>query len=310
MSTKLRLNRPEIEDFWEDCIKFELTKKEKDKTKKVRQKSNSIDISSIPNINNIKNYNKRKKIYLKNHKLLKEIITTEESIPRKNKKKEEKQIKILISLYNKDITDKKRKEKELIKLREIKINKELKNCSFKPEKKYKNKSYEKKYKQNFGEKNIYERGCLFKNKYEKKIKEIKKEDLEDEENEKYPFKPTIEKKNVNQILYGNNVWEERANNFSNKIFIWRYLKARKDESIKRKRLIWSMDKTKNENCETNDNNNNSKNGIINYNKNIQRSISQKDSLLYQKSLHFSLLDFRTNNDDDNDNNNPINIVKS
>ena len=118
------------------------------------------------------------------------------------------------------------------------------------------------------------------------------------------------KKNVNQILYGNNVWEERANNFSNKIFIWRYLKARKDESIKRKRLIWSMDKTKNENCETNDNNNNSKNGIINYNKNIQRSISQKDSLLYQKSLHFSLLDFRTNNDDDNDNNNPINIAKS
>ena len=33
MSTKLRLNRPEIEDFWDDCIKFELMKKEKDKTK-------------------------------------------------------------------------------------------------------------------------------------------------------------------------------------------------------------------------------------------------------------------------------------
>lgn len=293
MSTKLRLNRPEIEDFWDDCLKFESTKKEK--TKKVRQKSNSIDVSSISNIDNIKNYNKRNKHYLKNHKLLKEIIKTEESIPRKNKKKEEKQIKILISLYNKDISDKKRREKELNKLREIKINKELKNCSFKPERKYKNKSYEKKYQKNFGEKNIYERGCLYKNKYEKKIKEIKKEDLEDEENEKYPFKPVIEKKNVNQILYGNNLWEERANNFSNKIFLWRYSKARKDESIKRKRLFWIIDKK----------------GNINYNKNIQRSISQKDSLLYQKSLHFSLLDFRTNNDDnDNDNDNPINTVKS
>ena len=66
-----------------------------------------------------------------------------------------------------------------------------------------------------------------------------------------------------------------------------------------------MDKNKKENDDTNGNNND-KNGIINNNKNIQRSISQKDSLLYQKSLHFSLLDFRTNNDD-NDNNNPINI---
>ena len=160
MSTKLRLNRPEIEDFWDDCLKFESTKKEKEKIKKVRQKSNSIDVSSISNIDNIKNYNKRNKHYLKNHKLLKEIIKTEESIPRKNKKKEEKQIKILISLYNKDITDKKRREKELNKLREIKINKELKNCSFKPERKYKNKSYEEKYKK-ISAKKIFMKGDVF-----------------------------------------------------------------------------------------------------------------------------------------------------
>ena len=35
MSTKLRLIRPEIEDFWDDCLKFESTKKEIEKTKKL-----------------------------------------------------------------------------------------------------------------------------------------------------------------------------------------------------------------------------------------------------------------------------------
>ena len=294
-----KLNTPEIEDFWEDCMKFELTKK--GNAKKARQKSNSIDISSIQNFNNISNYSQRKKNNcLNNHKLLKQILQTEQLFPRNNRNKVEKQVKILTSLYNKDFIDKKRKEKELNKLREIKISNELKNCPFKPEKIYKNKNYEKNYKKKFAEKNIYERGNFYKNNYEKKIKELKKEALEDEENEKYPFKPTIEQKNVNQILYGKNLWEKRANNFSNKIFLWRYLKARKDESDKRKRLIWSMDKNTKENDDTIDNNNNInyiKSGIINNNKNILRSISQKDSLLYQKSLHFSLLDFRTNSDD-------------
>ena len=35
------------------------------------------------------------------------------------------------------------------------------------------------------------------------------------------------------------------------------------------------------------------------NKIVQRSISQKDSLLYKKSLHFSLMSFKADNDSDN-----------
>ena len=300
----LKLNRPEIGEFWDDCIKYDLPKK----TKKSKQISNSIEnynnnyifinTNNNKNISNQRNNNK----FLKNHKLLKKILHTEESIPKNLKKREEKEIEILISLYNKDITDKKRKQKELNNLREKKIKAELENCPFKPEKKYKrNKSYEEAYKKNFGKKNIYERDKYYKKKYEKKIKEYKKGEKEGKLEEKRlsSFKPKIEKKDINKVLYENNMWEKLSNNFSNKIFLWRYMKARKDELDKKKKLMWSMDK----NCNFDDDENINNKGIINNNKNIHRSISQKDSLLYKKTLHFSLLDFRTNHDDDNNNNN-------
>ena len=283
-----KLNRPEIDDFWDDCIQIEFQKK----AKKSKQKSNSSENTNYNNYifinNNNKNLNQRNKNkFLNNHKLLKKVLNTEESIPKLIKKNEEKQIEILISLYN---------------LREKKIKAELEKCPFKPEKKYKrNKSYEETYKKNFGKKNIYEREKYYKNKYEKKIKEYKKEEKEGKLEEKrlYSFKPKIEKKDINKVLYENNMWEKLSNNFSNKIFLWRYMKARKDELDKKKKLMWSMDK----NCNFDDDENINNKGIINNNKNIHRSISQKDSLLYKKTLHFSLLDFRTNHDDDNNNNN-------
>ena len=80
MSTKL--NRPEIDDFWDDCIKFEIPKK----AKKSKQKSNSIENTNnndyifINTNNNINQRNNNK--FLKNHKLIKKILHTEESIPR------------------------------------------------------------------------------------------------------------------------------------------------------------------------------------------------------------------------------------
>ena len=76
-------------------------------------------------------------------------------------------------------------------------------------------------------------------------------------------------------------------------FLWRYMKARKEESNKKKRLAWSMDK-KDEEYFDNINYNN-----LSHNKRVQRSISQKDSLLYKKSLHLSLMSFKTINDNDN-----------
>ena len=80
------------------------------------------------------------------------------------------------------------------------------------------------------------------------------------------------------------------------------MKARKDESDKKKRLIWSMDKNNNDDYYDIQNDKNK----INSNRNIHRSISQKDSLLYKQSLHFSLLDFKTNNENNNNENVIIN----
>ena len=74
------------------------------------------------------------------------------------------------------------------------------------------------------------------------------------------------------------------------------MKARKEESDKKKRLVWSMDK-KDEQIYTNINNDND----YSNNKIVQRSISQKDSLIYKRELHYSLMSFQTNNDSENNN---------
>ena len=292
------INRPEIEDFWDDCIKCELPKKSKksNKSRLTIIESNSCINFNI--LNNINNTHRNKHKYLKNHKLLLKILTTEESTSKNAKESQKKQIDILTSLYNKDILDKKRIQKDLNKLRENKEKEELTKCTFRPQKtKYRiNKSYDESFKKNFGIKNIYERDRVYKKKYNKKIEELKKEVMEEkEESEKYPFMPTINQKDLNRVLYGNNYWEKKANNFSNKIFLWRYMKARKDESDKKKRLIWSIDKNNDED----DNDNTNEKNINKNNKNIHRSISQKDSLLYKASLHFSLLDFKTNDENNN-----------
>ena len=301
----IQINQPEIEDFWDDCIKFELPKKNKKDNKSmltIVESNSCINFNNL-NINNIDHGHRNKNKYLKKHKLLYKILTTEESIPKNKTKNKEKQIELLTSLYNKDISDRKRIEQELTRFRENKEKEELQNCTFKPEYKYRkyrdNKKYDKTFKKNFGKKKIYERDCLYKKKFNLKLEQLKKEAMEEkQEYENYPFMPTIREKNINKVLYGNNYWEKKANNFSNQVFLWRYMKARKDESNKKKRLIWSMDKNNNDDYYDIENDKNK----INNDKNIHRSISQKDSLLYKQSLHFSLLDFKTNNENENNNN--------
>lgn len=301
----ININKPDIEDFWDDCVKNELPKKSKDNPlKSNKQKVHiSANIYLLNNRNNINSDRRKNNKILKKHKLLKEILSTEKLIPKNKKKSKDKQIEILTALYIKDIADKKRIQDELDKLRKKKKDAELENCSFKPKLINKRKNnYEDEYKKNFRGNRIYEREKFYKNNYENKIKLLKKEALE-EENEKFVFRPQIEPKNVNKVLYANNLWEKRANNFANKLFLWRHMKARKEESDKKNRLIWSLDKSHNKELLN-------KGKIINNNKCAHRSISQKDySLFYKLSLHSSLLDFPTNIEDDyNNNNSNISII--
>jgi hypothetical protein len=293
---------PEIDEFWNDCIKCE-----QKKDKKVSKSNHGIlKVNSSTNFNEVNDgifidkLKKKKNNLLKKHKLLETILRTEMSIPANKEKIRQKQIKILTSLYDKDLLDKTRVNKELEKLRKQKEIDELKDCSFKPKTKYKkiNKSYDEKYIKKFGEKNIYERNKIYQKNFQKKLDALKKEEIQikEEENETNTFKPEIKPKNLEKVLSQNNVWERKANNISNKFFLMRYMKARKEESDKKKRLVWSMDK-KEEEQDININNDND----YSNNKIVQRSISQKDSLIYKRELHFSLMSFQTNNDSEDNN---------
>ena len=294
------LYRPETEDFWDDCIKNELSKKRKNNHSNLKTHfSENKNNSSENNINYNSNKGKKNK-FLNKHKLIKKILNTEQSIPKIKEKNQSKQIEILTTLYKKEIFGKNKLQKELELKRENKIKAELENCTFKPEKKSnKNRSYEDGYKKYFGKKNIYDRDKYYKDKYKNKIKGAKKKIFEDQKGEKFAFKPKIEQKNINKVLYEDSFWEKQANNFNNKLFLWRYMKARKNEADKKKRLIWSMVKReKNHKNKSNENINGKR--IITNNKTVHRSISQKDSLIYyKKSLHFTLLNYKTNNNDNN-----------
>ena len=298
-----KINSPDNQDFWDDGINFDeqkLTKKENKNNHKMNKSKSCVILNTI-NENDSYETKKENKL-LRNHKLLKRILKTEESIPIKKEKKEKKQIDKLTKLYNKDISDRKRVEKDIKNLKEKLIKSELSGCTFKPQRnKAKNKSFDKAYKKYFGEKHIYQRGILYKKKCKKKLNELKKEVEEVENMESYPFKPEIKEKNLNKVLYGKNYWEEQANNLSNKIFLWRYMKARKDDSDKKKRLIWNICKNNDDYNEENINDND-----LNKPKVIYRSISQKNSLLYKNSLHNILLSYKTN---DNNNNNENIMIK-
>ena len=290
----IRISRPDIEDFWDDCIKFEPPKNIKNDNKN-KSKNNMVKSKSTLNINSVNNNaQKKNNNFKKNHKLLDKILRTEESNKINLEKNKQKQIDKLTTLYNKDMTDKKRVEKEINNLKEKLKKNELDDCTFKPKKnRTKNKSYDIEYVKHFGQKDIYQRGKIYKRIYKRRLNELKKE-VEEEQLEFYPFKPEIKEKNINRVLYGRNYWEDQANNLSNKFFLWRYMKARKDESDKKKRLIWRMDNNDEEDYDENKNVYNPNNHKV-----VHRSISQKDSLLYKKSLHNSLLSFQTNDNNEN-----------
>ena len=295
------MSRPELDEFWEDCIVFDrkANKKSYKNNNGVIKVNSCINFSQPNNNIFIDNIKKKKDNLLKKHKLLDTIVRTEISIPINIEKNKKKQIEILTSLYNKDLLDKVRVNKQLEILRKKKEFDELKDCSFKPKcaLSKRNISYEEKYNKIFGEKDIYERDKIYKRKFERKMKQLKKEasEVDEEEKEVTTFRPEIKPKNLIRVLSQNSLWEQKTNNTSNRYFLWRYMKARKEESDKKKRLIWSVDKKNNEGY------NNMNDNDLCYVKTIQKSISQKDSLIYKRELHVNLMSIQTNNDSDTDN---------
>ena len=301
------LIRPQYEEFWDDCLKItpkKNTKKNELKLKNSQNKSIGVNVSK----NNLGNYTKivpmhrNKSVKGKNYNLLKQILTNEESVSKSIEKRKQAQINILSTLYNNHIIKLKKVQRETLKLKENLIKKEKKNCPFKPHFESKSthrSSSEKMYKYGKGKK-IYERGKDFQNKLYTKLKTIKNNATILDKIE-YSFKPEINHNNIERILYGNNFWDDFSHNLSNELFLRRYKKARDEENIKNKNKIW--------NIKYYDNNANNEYIKYNNNKNIHKSISQKDSLLYKQTLHNYLLEYESNSDDTEENKNKKENIK-
>ncbi len=301
------LIRPQYEEFWDDCLKItpkKNTKKNELKLKNSQNKLIGVNVSK----NNLGNYTKivpmhrNKSVKGKNYNLLKQILTNEESVSKSIEKRKQAQINILSTLYNNHIIKLKKVQRETLKLKENLIQKEKKNCPFKPHFESKSthrSSSEKMYKYGKGKK-IYERGKDFQNKLYTKLKTIKNNATILDKIE-YSFKPEINHNNIERILYGNNFWDDFSHNLSNELFLRRYKKARDEENIKNKNKIW--------NIKYYDNNANNEYIKYNNNKNIHKSISQKDSLLYKQTLHNYLLEYESNSDDTEENKNNKENIK-
>ena len=143
--SKLNLTRPQHEEFWDDCIKLS--------PKKNIKFSDDLYYNSKSILINLQK-NKRNKIIFrqkyssikdKNHKLIKKVLTTEESMSRSIEKRKLKQINILTSLYNNHILKKKKIQNDTEKLKENLISKEKKICTFKPKYFTKHRSISEKY---------------------------------------------------------------------------------------------------------------------------------------------------------------------
>jgi hypothetical protein len=257
------------DDFWDDCITDDI---------------NITNIDNIPiNINNrkhSKNNRRNQKLLTKNltatksNKLITEALTIEENIKKSNKKRRHDSIEHMLSLYNQAMQSKEAKNKSIIQRKENKKKIEIESCSFKP-KYFRNKSLQNKIKKEFGQTTIYERGV----KYQEKVL-IKVAKIFEEENKRnntlYRFYPEITSKNLNHVFNSNNFCKEQTRNDSNKIFLFRLMKAREEEEYK-KYLRDSNIRT---------------NLKIDWNcpRNLKRSISQKDSIIIQSNLHNKLFE--------------------
>ena len=264
----------EANDFWLDCIKSPLISLHNNKSAK------NIFFNPLTNYIQRSKRNKKqsknsKKYSYQNSKIIEEALRSEES-PKKDYKKIKRSIEYTNSLYNRGMAWKKKINKSRIENNKEKFDFDKKEKE--PDiniNKYKNLIIQKKIKKNYGNSTIYERGIKFQ---QKKIEKIAK--LFEENNKKnnivYPFHPDISFKNLNHVFFSDNYCKEQADNDSNKIFISRLNKARRENDAKKNYFENYLKKIYKWDCP----------------KKLKTSLSQKDSLIYKKELHNSLLDLK------------------
>ena len=291
--------KQENNDFWNDCLKESIIYNNPAKDHKKNQKLKNISINTNNNYANKRKKNKR--LYRYNTKptflpseIIKQDLILEENNKPENNKRIIHSIEHMISLYNKGMALKETQKKNAAQNIEKTLNLEKETCSFKP-KLYRNKSLQKKIKKDFGNSTIYERGVKYQQKKMEKIAKLFEENYQ-KDNKVYPFHPDVTYKDLSQVFYSDNFCKEQADNDSNKIFLFRLMKAREEKEYKK-------------NCLENYVN---KKFEINWScpKKLKRSVSQKDSLVIKRNLHNNILSLKcletgsatNNNDNDVDKN--------
>ena len=278
-------------DFWLDCIKDPVITAPNNKSSK-NLFLNPLSLYIEKAKRNKKKYKHDTKPSYQNSKIIEQALKSEESIV-KNKRKSKKSFDYFNSLYTRGMLFKQKKNKLMTKNNQMDFTFE-KNYANINIKRYKNLILQKRIKKHFGNSTIYERGIKFQ---QKKIEKIAK--LFEENNRRinivYPFHPDISFKNLNHVFFSDNYCKEQAENDSNKIFISRLMKARAENKLKQ---------------DFYENNQNKNINKWDHRKRLKKSLSQKDSLLFRKELHNSLLDLKclpTNesNTNTNINNNDI-----
>ena len=220
--------------------------------------------------------------------LINSYILNSEENPKKETKKIKHSLAFFDNLYNRGMEFKLKKNKIIKKDDKNNLTIERKETNL-VEEKYINKKIQKKIqekiKKNYGNSTIYERGIKFQQKRMAKIAELFEQNNK-RKNIIYPFHPDISFKNLNHVFFDDNFFKEQADNDSNKIFLSRLYRARKEEELKK-------------NFFENNCNKNMLKG-----KRLKKSLSQIDSLLYRKKLHSALIDFKclATNESNNNNN--------
>lgn len=286
--------KPESNDFWNDCLKETVIYSNPPNNNQKSQKFKNIKINTNNNYTgkmkrNRKLYRYNTKPTFQNSEIIKEALIIEENNKPENNKRIIESIEHMISLYNRGMASKETQRKNIAENSQKNLKIEKEKCSFKP-KQYRNKSLQKKINKDYANSTIYERGLKYQQKRMAKMAKLFEENYQ-KYNIVYPFHPDVTYKDLNHVFYSDNFCKEQADNDSNKIFLFRLMKAREEEEYKKT----CMENYVNKKLE------------INWScpKKLKRSVSQKDSLLMKKSLHNTLLSVKclpTNNDYDSEKN--------
>ena len=245
----------EYDEFWDDCLKDIKSKNNNDYIKINRIRSKSQD---------------NKGILFKNYINNSSILKQKEKESNKRKKNKSNSINSFVSLYNRSMIHLLANKKNIEKIKDLNINNELSECSFHP-KIYINHSLDKKLK-NYKQTKIYQRGIKYQENHLNKLNKIKEDQFE----ETYSFTPKINNVNLNKVFYNDNIWNNQINNDTNKMFIFRQMKAREEKNYKKKRILNDLSKKAGINWK-------------NINTNLKKHIKEKDIIILQQALHETLL---------------------